>query len=191
MSGDIIQFPGAGKRPVKGNLALKPRPSPTFETLDPNAGRELFRVCTFVVDGAKERLDFVDGNREVARQAGVETIAIELSGILEGGQLERILDALEHSLSKGRAVQVTLDGLAKLRRAEGLLAEAGSNKSRYLPVRRREAQPEAQKIGSSQSVPLIPMQRPSSTEGLFWFPLAFLGIGVLAIVVLAVVRESR
>jgi hypothetical protein len=190
MSGDIIQFPGSGKRPVKGNLALKPRPAPTFETLDPNAGRELFRVCTFVVDGAKELLDFVDGNREVARQAGVETIAIELSGILEGGQLERILDALEHSLSKGRAVQVTLDGLAKLRRAEGLLAEAGSNKSRYLPVR-REAQPEAQKMGSPQSVPLIQMQRPSGTEGLFWFPLAFVGIGVLAIIVLAVVRESR
>lgn len=72
MSGDIIQFPVGGKRPVKGNLALKPRPLPTFETLDPDATRELFRVCAFVVDGAKELLDFVDGNREVARQAGVE-----------------------------------------------------------------------------------------------------------------------
>jgi hypothetical protein len=83
------------------------------------------------MDGEARLVEFVDSDRDLASAAGVETIAIELSAMLEAGAMDRVLDALEHAAAKGRPVDLTLQGLGKLRRAEGLLSEAASRIRRH------------------------------------------------------------
>jgi hypothetical protein len=127
--GQVLPFPGqkGGGDPAAAKaLALGFRPPPDLQRFDERTAVDLMRLCRSVMDGEARLVEFVDSDRDLASAAGVETIAIELSAMLEAGAMDRVLDALEHAAAKGRPVDLTLQGLGKLRRAEGLLSEAAS-----------------------------------------------------------------
>jgi hypothetical protein len=112
-------------------LALNLRPPQSFETFDEGKTKDLLGVARTSLDNAQAILEFTDANRQTARQAGIETIAVEIAALLQGERLERVLDALETSASREKPVQLSGDGLGVLRRLERLAAEAGRNLALY------------------------------------------------------------
>lgn len=102
-----------------------------MQELDPTAAQSLLGVTKEILYGAHMLLEYVDHNREEAQAAGVETIGIELSAILEGGKIEDIKDALEEAARTGERPQISLDGFAKLRRAERLVSDAEISLGRF------------------------------------------------------------
>src|SRR3990170_2884617 len=93
-------------------LALNLRPPMAFETIDRENTQSLLKVVQSVLEKSKELIDFVDADRDVARKAGVETIAIELSVMMFSDRLDRGLDALESSAVKGKPSQISMEGFA-------------------------------------------------------------------------------
>lgn len=77
-----------------------------------------------IVERAERLVAMMDQDHQAARAAGMETLAIELSGILEGRRLASVVDALDDALSRQEGVDLTDDGLALLRRTERLVSEA-------------------------------------------------------------------
>lgn len=136
-------------------IAIETTPVPSLDNVKEGASRDLLGVCRSVIEGSTELIRFVDQNREAARNAGVETIAIELSGIIEGGTISRVRDTLEESIVKNWPAQVTNDGMAKLRRAEALLADASREMDKELGVKRNS-------LGQVD-------------EGITWWPFLVLG----------------
>jgi hypothetical protein len=132
MSAGLLKFPETPPEKDAGKaLAIRAKALPSLQSFDADAARALLVVCQSVIDNSKDLLGFVDGNRTIAKQAGIETIAIELSAIIEAGGLDRIRGSLENSIIKDRPTQITLEGLSRLRRAESLLAEANNNITKY------------------------------------------------------------
>lgn len=99
-------------------------PVPTKEPISNGRTVELLSISKKVMEGTRELLAFVDDNRDAARLAGVETIAIELAAMMEGERLTRVHSTLEKATLSGKDAEVTMDGIDRLKRAEKLLAEA-------------------------------------------------------------------
>lgn len=183
-AGGLLRFPE--KPPDKDagkSLALRARALPTLQTFDVDSTKNLLSVCQAVIENSKELLAFVDGNRAIAKQAGIETIGIELSGILEGGGLDRILASLENSAIKERSAQITLEGLARLRRAETLLAEANNNISKYSGRWKGKVLEYEALSGDDQEKPK------ASSDLSLWIP--FVALTAIAIIVVALLAESK
>lgn len=183
-AGGLLRFPE--KPPDKDagkSLALRARALPTLQAFDVDSTKNLLAVCQAVIDNSKELLAFVDGNRAIAKQAGIETIGIELSGILEGGGLDRILASLENSAMKERSAQITLEGLARLRRAETLLAEANNNISKYSGRWKGKVLEYEALSGDDQEKPK------ASSDLSLWIP--FVALTAIAIIVVALLAESK
>lgn len=162
-------------------LASGPAPSSSvsslvpMRTLDAVTGYRLGGVARRVIDGAKNLVAFVDENRDLARRAGVETIAVELSGILAAGRLHSVLDAAEDA-SDGR-LHISEEGMGYLSRSERLLAEANRSLVRVLgrPI-------------MSEGSHGLGQARPSATAA----PVAVLiGLGALGLGILLAVLLSR
>lgn len=120
--------------PRHGPPAGPPAPGrPPIRMADLSAGEaaELLEVSKAVLGKAGELRDFIIDHRDLARQAGIETIAAELSGMLDGGRLQRVHDALAESVGKARPARLTEEGLGQLRRAEVILADAAKQISRH------------------------------------------------------------
>lgn len=183
-AGGLLKFPEKAPDKDAGKaLALRARALPSLQAFDVDASKDLLGVCQAVIENARELLAFVDGNRAVAKQAGIETIAIELSGILEGGGLDRIQASLEHSALKDRSAQITLEGLARLRRAESLLAEANSNISKYSGRWKGKVLEHDALSGDDVE------RAPGSSDLSLWIP--FVALTAVAIIVVALVMESK
>jgi len=181
MSAGLLKFPEKSPDKDAGkSFAIRARALPSLQKFDVDATKGLLVVCQAVIDQAKELLAFVDGNRTVAKQAGIETIAIELSGILEGGGLDRILASLENSALKDRTAEVTLEGLARLRRAETLLAEANNNIARFTGKWKGRVLDNDELSGDD---------RESSSDMSLWIP--FVALTAVAIIVVALVAGSK
>lgn len=184
MSAGLLKFPEQPPAPDAGkSFAIRARALPSLQKFDIEATKGLLVICQAVIDQAKELLSFVDGNRILAKQAGIETIAIELSGILEGGGLDRILASLENSALKDRAAEITLEGLARLRRAETLLAEANNNIAKF--TGRWKGDPMEREALSGDD------QEKSQVTGdlMLWLP--FVALTAVAIIVVAFVSGSK
>lgn len=132
--GEVLKFP----RPEKNNsgqkereLAFNIREPQVLEKFELGQGHNLLGVAQKVISGCKALLEFIQTNRDLSRQAGIETIAIQLQSSLENEGFERVLDALEEAASEGKPVQLSIEGLGRLRRMETLLAEASSNINRF------------------------------------------------------------
>lgn len=123
MSAALHRFPKPGEGPKPPELAAPPG----VEMFDAERGTQLLTVARDSLGGADRLLDFVHQNRDLARHAGIETIAIELVAILQGDRFSRVIDALEETAKTGQGVALTPEGLAILRRVEALVAEAFSN----------------------------------------------------------------
>lgn len=125
----ILKFPTFGDAGKKRDLVDGIRPELVLQAFSREDAHALLGVARKVERGISVLMDLVDGHREVARVAGVESVAIELFS--ERKNLGRILDALEESERKKSGVELSLEGLEMLRRTEKLVAEAESNVARF------------------------------------------------------------
>jgi|SRR3990170_5674593 len=132
----VLRFPtqmSQGRRPAPSPAVPKvPRLYSDMQALDTEGARLLLDVTKDIIQKADSYIAYVDHNRMEARSAGVETIAIELSSILEGGRLVAVQDALEDAAKTGNRLMISLDGFAKLRRAEMLISEADQAVARFV-----------------------------------------------------------
>lgn len=104
--------------------AIPPSDGPSLQKFHADNIRSLSGICRRVLDGAQEIVSYVDGNREDARLAGIEALAAEMSGILEGGRLQDLQDHLDYALARNKDADLTLENLSRLNRVERLLSEA-------------------------------------------------------------------
>lgn len=117
----------AGSRTVAAApLPAAPPPvnPPPLEKFHADNIRSLTGICRRVLDGAQTLVSYVDGNRETAKLAGIEALAAEISGIMEGGRLQDLQDHLDHALARNNGTDLTIENLSRLNRTERLLSEA-------------------------------------------------------------------
>jgi hypothetical protein len=126
----VLRFPDAPKpESRKTELVFSFRPKPVMSKFGLDETKKLLATTQRVDAGTQSILEFVDAHRDLAAQAGVETIGIELSS--ERAALGYAIDALEEGVKKGEGVLLSEGSLALLRRMEKLIAEASSNLSRF------------------------------------------------------------
>lgn len=111
-----------------------PDPQLILDAIDYLNTKKLLSLSKYVMQGGRALVEFVDYNRSAARQAGVETIAVELSGIIDSGKIQSVYDSLHDAAFSGRESKLSREGLTYLRRSERLLAEATSNLVRFSGV---------------------------------------------------------
>lgn len=161
-----------------------PRYLSEVQSLGPDGVDRLLEITRDVLGRAKALVEHVDRDPQESRLSGIETVGIELSGILEGGKLSSLEDALVDAKETGERPHITVDGFTKLRRAEHLLGEVDLEISRYVesPVGRRA---EMGSVHIGQATP--PATAPLST------PLLILGVigagAILTVIILALVRK--
>jgi len=114
-------------------LPANPRPVQEVETFEPAKVKQLSIIVQHIILGSQAMVDFLQYDRELAREAGVESLCVEISGILEGDKFDRVVDTVEEAVQKNTAVTLSREGLARVRRIESLLAEAQNNISRFTP----------------------------------------------------------
>jgi hypothetical protein len=102
---------------------VDPPTPPPSDVIDRGNSRLLLETARYVTESSKTLIEFMADNRRLARQMGIDTVIVELSGILASGKLDRIQDALEETVSLGAETKLTLEGLSYLKRAEKLVAE--------------------------------------------------------------------
>lgn len=160
------------KRTLVGNL----RPDPVLRTFGREDSRALLLVAQKVFQGISVLLDLVDSHRETARDAGVETVAIELAS--ERKNVERILGTLEEAELKGSDAQLSLEGLELLRRSEKLLAEATSNISRFTKYAPAGPGEKKNLLGQAAKTP--------SSDALLWGSLLLFGAVAVTVAIVAI-----
>lgn len=131
--GMVHNFPA----PQRAIERRTPRYFSEVQTLDVEGAKRMLGVTKDIIGRATSLVDYMDRNRSEARLSGIETIAIEISAILEGGKLQSVEDALEDAIESEGRPAITIDGFSKLRRAEYLVGEVDHEISRYAetPVR--------------------------------------------------------
>jgi hypothetical protein len=124
---ELLRFPvpGDGKR----ELLYDVRPKPSLRKFSNADAVKLHATARRIYEGIGILTEFIDSHRESAVDAGMETIAVELAA--ERENLDDVLSALEEAVQKDSSVNLTLEGLALLRRLEKLLSEASSNMARF------------------------------------------------------------
>lgn len=157
--------PDDASRKKSRELALGNKLAPTFESFSQEHSTSLLGVCRNILERASNLLSYVDDRRDVARLSGVETIAVELSSIMEGGRMDRLLDALERSTLNGKPAQISLEGLQTLRRSERLLAEAADSILRFAgPVALEERRQELQRADGHPAGPSLSASEPGTFD---------------------------
>lgn len=126
-----FEDPSEGQRLEAKRLALGVRSPQVFQALEPDEATQLLHVLRRIVSAAEDLVAFVDEHRDLARQAGIESVVIEITVILSWSRLERVVDALEKSAVNERPCQVSLEGLSAVRRLERLVAEATRQASQF------------------------------------------------------------
>jgi hypothetical protein len=118
MGGALLKFPF---QPVLHHVEA-PTPPP-LDVIDRGNSKLLLETARYVIDKSKILIEFMTENRLLARQLGLDTVIVELSGIEASGKLESIKDALEETVASGTETRLTVEGLTYLKRAEKLVAE--------------------------------------------------------------------
>lgn len=117
--------------PLAGRPSSAPVPATVFATFDADRTAELLSAARNSVATADMLLTFVHGNRHIARQAGVETIVIEIFAIMQGESFSGVIDAIEEAGNSGKPISLSRGGLDTLRRIESLIAEASMNMRKF------------------------------------------------------------
>lgn len=172
----ILKFPVPEDAQKKRALAGGLRPDPVLRQFSREDSRSLLGVAQNLHQGIAVLIDLVDSHREAARDAGVETVAIELGS--ERKNIERILDALEESERRESETKLSLEGLDLLRRAEKLLVEAQSNISRFT-----KHVPNPVVLGQVKASP--------SSDALLWGSLFLFGAVAVTVAVVAVISSGK
>lgn len=167
----VLRFPVSDDFRRQKALVADVRPEPVLRTLGRDDSRALLEVAKKVHSGLGVLIDFVDNHRDTARDAGVETVAIELGA--ERKHLESILDTLEESEQAASDAKISLEGLDLLRRSEKLLAEASANINRFTKY-----VPEQRNLLGQGVMP--------SSDSLLWGSLLLFGVVGIAVAIIAV-----
>lgn len=181
--GMIHEFPAPPQRAV---VRKTPRYFSEVQTLDIEGAARMLGVTKDIIARATSLVDYMDRNRHEARLSGIETIAIELSAILEGGRLQNVEDALEDAVRTGERPAITIEGFSKLRRAEYLVGEVDHEIARYAETPVRQDQ-----MGWAPSY----ANRQVGTSSLSEIPTSLLILGVigagaiLAVIILALTKK--
>lgn len=115
--GAVLRFPAQKKELIEKEAA------PVIEKLDLQNARTLHETVKHVLEGAQVMIEYVDSNRQSARKMGVESIAVELSSMVDSGKLGSVKDALHEALAGSKPAYITREGFSYLQRAEKLLSE--------------------------------------------------------------------
>jgi hypothetical protein len=185
----VLKFPG-GKPEKEG----KPLPIthqgtnlPKLDTYDYDETVNLYQIATSVKKKAEDLVQFVDQNRPVARQAGIEMLAVQLNSILEGEKFQRVIDSLEDAVYRRVPVSLTQDGVDKVHRMERLIADADSVIVNFMNGRKIEPMMGQSALPAFGPYPVYGHQQ-SSDVGT-WMPVLIIGIagivGVIAIIALS------
>lgn len=186
--GAVLKFPG-GKPPAETPLPLTSKGTnfPKLSSYDYDETVNLYQIASSVKKKAEDLILFVEQNRSVARQAGIEMLAVQLTSILEGDKFQRVVDSLEDSVYRRIPVSLTQEGVDKVHRMERLIADADHVIVNYMNGRKVEPMM-GQSAPSYAQMP-FPMyaNHPSSDAGT-WIPVVIIGIagiiGVIAIIAL-------
>lgn len=178
MNAVVHHFPGSSPQPEKKPVAPAPRPAPVFKKFEPDQAKELCLVVREVLRGCEALQAYVAANREVSRESGIESIMIEMTAIMEGPRMERVVDALEDAMLRGTSVSLTTTGLMRVRRLESLLAESSKNLSRFSAIRfpGERTSPVILNLGETRS---------SSSDAIWTGCLIFAGVAITLAVVYA------
>lgn len=193
--GEMLSFPRRPEREQAQALALNVRPDPPLETFDPPRARELLGVAQHVVSGGRAFIEFVDLERSISRQAGIETIGIEVSSILADDRIKRMVDALEESAKEGRSADISLEGLSEMRRLERLLAEASSSINSFtggghrLEAIRKQHEPGLGGMGDAGLPTSAGRSEPSET--LLLASVIGFGVATVALVLVVVFSQKK
>lgn len=200
-AGAVLKFPG-GKNPKSESvvpLVKKPSPpaqlgapsSPAMDSYDYDETVSLYQIASAVKKKAEDLGTFVDQNRQIARQAGIEMLAVQIGSILEGNKFQRVVDALEDSVYRRIPITLTRDGADKVHRMERLIAEADSTIVQHMTGRRGE--PAMGQIAAPQQIPYQTYSERASSDVSTWLPIVIIGIagivGVIAII--AMTRQPQ
>lgn len=141
-AGNLLRFPvvdlsarvapAAAAATAGSRLSGVPRYFSEVQELGAQGIKDLLGVASGIIEKANRLIEYMDENRDEAKLSGVETIAIELSAILEGGKLQRVERALGESVRNGETPLISIDGFSKLRRAEFLAIEADKAIDRHV-----------------------------------------------------------
>lgn len=159
------------------------------ESFDFESTLELYQLAVSLSKRSEEIIHFTDKNRSDARKAGIETLAIEISSIMEGSRFAQVLDTLEDAVYRHEPVDLTPAGLAKLHRLETIVSEADgvivSNAMEWSAGRSRPVE--------KTFVPVLGQSANRSSDFSTWIPFLVIGmIGVVGVVaVVAFVSRDR
>jgi hypothetical protein len=168
--GAIHRFPKAA------GLVPEPRPAQVLKRFDRRESADLLKIARRLSESIEVLVEFVDAHRDVSNQAGIETLAIEMGS--EKTALGEILDTLEDTVSREEPGEISLEGLALLRRLEKLVAEANSNISRFV-----SGSPSPRMSGASAT--------PDSSDSFLWGSVVFFGIFAVAVVVIGLASSAK
>jgi len=149
------------------------RPS-SLVPLGPGVCQDLMWTLRSVIERGTVLFDWLDSERDRARDLGIESIIVELLALVEGVRLRHIYDALEEAVESKSGCEITEEGLAALHRAERLIADA----ERRMPASVKRTEKSMVLSGSSRTL----SQDSASNNTLVILALVFMGtIGVAAL----------
>jgi hypothetical protein len=178
MAGEVLRFPTAAPRPKP---AAELRGAPSFEIFGVGDAKRLLELVHEELRKSEQLFELVDHRRADAKAAGIESIAIEICALVEGGRLDAVADTLAESIGKDVPAHVSTTGMDRVRRVEKLLAEANMGLARMQPALGRPAAlPSA--LGITGTV---------DAAGYLWVPLAFFGLVVVGMIAVALLSPSE
>lgn len=166
MSGAVHQFPSKGPAPRKAEV-------PEFEVIDPARSKELLGLVRLEIEKIGELIRFMDNHRQESRKLGIESIAIELCALLEGGRLTAVKDELFRADAQRRSARITPEGMDYVHRVEKLLSECDRARTGSQPV--KEMNLYRSSLGA-----------PASSGDLIWGPVILFGLVAVGVVVYCV-----
>lgn len=188
--GAVLKFPGGKPPPAETQLPLTSKGTtlPKLSSYDYDETVNLYQIASSVKKKAEDLILFVEQNRSVARQAGIEMLAVQLTSILEGDKFQRVVDSLEDSVYRRIPVSLTQEGVDKVHRMERLIADADHVIVNYMNGRKVEPMMGQAQAPSYSGVPFPMYQAGPSGDTSTWMPLLIIGIagivGVIAIIAL-------
>lgn len=172
--GDVLHFPSSFEGTSALRLPCPPPELPALQKFDPGLTSDLYHLASGVHERSVDLIKFIDSDRLLAREAGIETIAIELSAILEGDGLRRMIGTLRDAASRGQSSEITFDGLERLRRAEKLLTDAAASVESFTRLK---------PLAKSESYLGQEVSKPTGGDHLIWIPIVVIGvIGIVGII---------
>lgn len=188
-SGAVLKFPGGRGDKVEKSIPINHEApaAPQLDSFSYDETVDLYQIATSVKKKAEDLGTFVDQNRVIARQAGVEMIAVQITSILEGDRFQRVVEALEDAVYRRVPISLTRAGADKVHRLERLISEADASIVQFMTGRRVEPS-----MGAVQPQAYIPPYvlhgSGNSSDASTWMPVVIIGIagivGVIAIIAL-------